>query len=175
MYKNFVIPSKARNLLFSAAAASLPRTHTLPLRSNRCSDGFIHLVVSRAAAKIAAQSIAHIVLRRIRVLCQQRLHRHDESRRAIAALRAAPIAVSLLNRGQTPVLAHALNGRDFPALGNSPQAACRKASQHYPPERCTLRRMSRRSRASSQSVAALAVRHRAAARKARLQVRECGR
>src|ERR1700680_725478 len=102
-----------RGICFSVGSSSSLGRHPLLLRRNRRFNRAIHLAVSRTAAQIAAQSGANLGFRRIRILGQERLHRHHESRSAKAALRSAPVTVGLLNRRQTAVLAHALYGRDL--------------------------------------------------------------
>src|SRR5207248_10648030 len=79
------------------------------LRLNCSFDCLIHLAVSGAAAQISAESAANFVFRRLRILGQQMLYRHDESRRAEATLRTAPVAISFLNRRQAAVLTDAFD------------------------------------------------------------------
>src|SRR6266852_3110855 len=107
-----VIPNEARNLSSAGGMSSLDGNPLL-LRRNRRLYRRIHLAVARTAAQIAAQRRSNVSFRRIGVLRQQRLHGHDEARSAEAALCAAPVAVGLLNRCQTAMLAHALDGRNF--------------------------------------------------------------
>src|ERR1019366_1743328 len=99
------------NLLSPASYSSL--RSSLLFRCNRRPNRCVHLAVAGAAAQIAAQCSTHLGFRRIGILSHQRLHGHDESRSAEAALRAAPVAVSFLNRRQAAMLAHALDGRDL--------------------------------------------------------------
>ena len=80
--KCFVAPSEASNLLLPLLPLSLRSGHAFPLRRNRRPDRRIHLVVARAAAKIAAQGGANVFFRRIGIFREQRLHRHNESRSA---------------------------------------------------------------------------------------------
>src|SRR5260370_19730319 len=115
-----IIPSEARNLSSAGRFWSLGCDSSL-LRRNRRLYRRIHLAVARTATQIAAHRRSNISLRRIGILRQQRLHGHDESRRAKTALRAAPIAISFLDRRQTAMLAHALDGRDFLLLATRGQ------------------------------------------------------
>src|SRR5258708_5270328 len=124
-----VIPSEAGNLLSVASRSSFDGTPLL-LRHNRRLYRRIHLAVARAAAQIATQGATNVSFRRIGVLRQQRLHGHDESRSAEAALRAAPIAICLLDRGQTAMLAHTFDGRDFLLLATRRQ---QRAGHHGNP------------------------------------------
>src|SRR4051812_32405952 len=71
------------------------------LSRNGGANRFVHLVVSGAAAKIAAQRVTDVGLRRIGIFREQRFYGHDESGRAVSALRAAPVAVCFLNRSET--------------------------------------------------------------------------
>src|ERR1700735_355686 len=85
------------------------------------------MAVSRTAAEIAAQSDAKVSFRRIMILSEQRLYRHDEAWSAKTALCSAPIAVGLLNRGQATVLAHSFNGGDFQPFA----ARCQQRAGHH--------------------------------------------
>ena len=124
-HPDFVIPSAARNLRSACRATSLSDSQSFTFRLNRRPDGLIHLVVASTPAQIAAQRRTDVSLRRIGILRQQRLHRHDETRRAVPALRSAPIAICLLNRRQTPMLADALNRRDLLPLAAGGQQRTR--------------------------------------------------
>src|SRR5438552_13495389 len=74
------------------------------LRLNCSFDCLIHLAVSGAAAQISAEGVTDFLFRWLRIFGQQMLYRHDESRSAEAALRAAPVAIGFLNRRQAAVL-----------------------------------------------------------------------
>jgi hypothetical protein len=104
---------------------SLRSRHAFPLRLDRRANRLIHLVVSRATAQIAAECIADFSISGVWILCHQRLHSHDEAGSAEAALRSAPIPVGLLNRGQTSVLADALDCRDFLAFATGGEQSAR--------------------------------------------------
>src|SRR5437879_9076767 len=102
------------------------------LRLNCSFDCLIHLAVSGAAAQISAESAANFVFRRLRILGQQMLYRHDESRRAEATLRTARVAISFLNRGQTAMLADTLDGGHLPPFATGRQ---HRAREHRSEER----------------------------------------
>src|SRR5438034_9106751 len=80
------------------------------LRLNCSFDCLIHLAVSGAAAQISGESVANFVFRRLWILGQQMIYRHDESRRAEAKLPTAPVAINVMNCGHTAVLAETLDG-----------------------------------------------------------------
>src|SRR5262249_27759431 len=60
--------------------------------------------VAGAAANVAAERRADVVLARMRIAPQQASRRHDESRRAVAALRAELLVEPTLHRRKTAVL-----------------------------------------------------------------------
>src|SRR5262249_22181080 len=76
-------------------------------------DSFVHLAVTGAAAKIAAEGAADLIFRWVGVGRKKRFDRHDETGGAIATLRATPVAVSFLNRRQTAVLTDAFDSGDL--------------------------------------------------------------
>src|SRR6202044_4035139 len=67
-------------------------------------------VISAAAANVATQAVTNFFGSRIRMLIQDRLERHNESRRAKAALRSVVIAQGLLNETEVVALHQFLNG-----------------------------------------------------------------
>src|SRR5207253_1068865 len=69
--------------------------------------------VAGAAAQIAAERFANLVLCWIRILLEQRRDRTHESGGAEAALRSTPISVSFLDGGQRAVLGDAFDSRDL--------------------------------------------------------------
>src|ERR1035438_4951895 len=73
----------------------------------------VHLRIAGAAAKITAERLANFLFTWVVIVRQQPPHRHHESRRTEAALRAAEIAVGLLQRSQTAAIGHALDRGDF--------------------------------------------------------------
>src|SRR4029077_11076780 len=99
--------AKSRDLLLSCFR------HSLLLGLNRGLDRVIHLAITGAAAQIPAERAADIFLGRPRILRQQMRYRHDETGSAESALRAAPVAISLLDRRQAAVLANTFNSRDL--------------------------------------------------------------
>jgi hypothetical protein len=75
------------------------------------------LRVARAAAEVAADRLADLVLGRARVVGQQRLCGHDHARRAVAALRCEVLGERRLDRVQRAVGRQALDGGDLVAGG----------------------------------------------------------
>ena len=63
----------------------------------------------------------------LRILPQQAGRRHDEARRAVAALRAELLVEAALHGGKLPVVPERLDGVDAPALHGRRQ---REAGQH---------------------------------------------
>src|SRR5205814_10592743 len=89
-------------------------------------DRFVHLAVPRTAAQVPAKCAANFILVRLWIYREQMLYSHDEARRAETALCAAPIAISLLDRGQAAVFAHAFNGCDLESFTTGGQHRARK-------------------------------------------------
>jgi preprotein translocase subunit SecF len=80
-------------------------------------DSFKNLRVTSAAAKIAGQSLADVRVVRVWIFTQQVNGGKDHSGGTNAALRAAAIEKSLLQRVQTLVDSQALDGRDVGTRG----------------------------------------------------------
>ena len=116
-----------RNDSASKRTGSFRRCHPLLLGLDCGFDGFVHLAVAGAAAKVAAQRVANFGIGRIRIGREQVFNRHHEAGSTETALRASPIAVGFLNCSQGPVLADAFHGGDF-----LPFATCRqqRAGEH---------------------------------------------
>ena len=90
---------------------------------NAMKDGSI----ARAATEVAAEDILDFLLRGRRLLLQEGVGRHDESRRAEPALRAVVHGDAVLNRVQSFVnVANAFGGRDHHAIERSRAAAGRR-------------------------------------------------
>src|ERR1051326_5910733 len=87
--------------------------HRLGCRLDRLED--VH--VAGAAAEVALQALADLVLGRVRVLLQQVGRRHDEAGRAVPALQAVLIPEGLLDRVELTVFGHAFDGREVAAVG----------------------------------------------------------
>src|SRR5262249_53217544 len=68
--------------------------------------------VTGAAADVAAERGADVVLARMRIAPQQTRRRHDESRRAVAALGAELLVEPALHRRKAAVLAERFDGVD---------------------------------------------------------------
>src|SRR5579872_1003215 len=79
-------------------------------------DGLIHLAVAGAAAEIAAQSAANFIVGGIWIMSEEVANRHHETRRAVATLRSAPVAVSFLDGGEAAMLADAFDRGDLLAF-----------------------------------------------------------
>jgi hypothetical protein len=90
-------------------------------------DRFEDLQIAGAATEIAGQRLLDARPRRVRLAIQQRLGGHENSRRAVAALRGAKVGEALLQRVQLPVLDEPLHGDDPPVLALRGQ---RQARQH---------------------------------------------
>ena len=75
------------------------------------------VVVAGAAAEVALEPVADLLLGRVRVLLQQRDRRHDEARRAEAALQRVLLVERLLHRVQLAVRGEALDRRHLAAVG----------------------------------------------------------
>src|SRR5258708_15129099 len=73
--------------------------------------------VAGAAAQVAFQASADLVLGRVWILLQEIRRGHDEAGRAVAALEAVLVPESLLQRVQLPVLGHALDCGELLAFG----------------------------------------------------------
>mmetsp|Transcript_33589 Transcript_33589/g.65539 ORF Transcript_33589/g.65539 Transcript_33589/m.65539 type:complete len:516 (+) Transcript_33589:2877-4424(+) len=73
----------------------------------RVEDG----AVARASAQVAVHGVLDVVLRRLRLVAEQRVHRHDEPGRAVPALRAVRVGEPGLHGVHSVVgLSDALNG-----------------------------------------------------------------
>src|SRR5262245_15338109 len=75
-------------------------------------DRLVHLRVTGAAAEISAESMADVFFCWIGIAIEQRLNCDHEARGAVAALSAAPIAIGLLDGGQSAVIGNAFHGCD---------------------------------------------------------------
>ena len=102
--------------------ADVVRGHDLvhgatPLRPSdgRVSHRLDDLHVAGAAADVGAERLADVVIARMRIAAQQADRRHDESRRAIAALRAELFVEAALHCGKPSVVAERFHGVDAPA------------------------------------------------------------
>src|SRR5579885_1804003 len=100
----------------SAALASLAR---------RVEHRAYDLVVTGASAEIARQMVADLGLGRPRNLVEQRLGRHQEARRADAALQAGVLEEFALQHVQFGALGEPLDGFELAALRFDPQHEAR--------------------------------------------------
>src|SRR5579862_6379613 len=114
--KTFAVPAAVCNRPSARPSGRLGRARL---------GGFEHrvndLVVAGAAAKIPRQRVANLGLARMRVMVEQRLGRHQEARRADAALQARVLEELLLQRMQLGALREALDRFDLVALGFDPE------------------------------------------------------
>src|SRR2546423_7279304 len=84
----------------------------------RGGDGLDDVHVTGAAAEVALEALADLVVGRARVLLQQVRGGHDEAWRAVAALEAVLVPERLLDRVQRAVRGrHALDRLDLVAVG----------------------------------------------------------
>src|ERR1017187_1524592 len=97
--------------------SSATRLHDLGSIEHRVHD----LVVTRAAAQIARQRVAHLGLARIRIAIEERLGRDQKSWRADSALEARIFEELLLQRMQRRAVRQALDGGDLLALSLNPE------------------------------------------------------
>src|SRR5215211_2339395 len=82
------------------AARSASATAQLP---GRLADGLDHRAVARAAAQVARQGLPDLWLAGLALLAHERLERHEEPRRAEAALqRVLPVLRQPLDRPHAP-------------------------------------------------------------------------
>src|SRR5262249_43304672 len=100
--------------------------HSFLLRLNRRLDCLIHLRIAGAAAQIAAQGFADFCVSRIWLHRKQMFDRHHESGSAKSALRAAPVAVSFLDRGERAMFGDAFDGGDLLAFAARSQQSTRQ-------------------------------------------------
>src|SRR5216684_4461951 len=85
----------------------------LPHFGGHVEDRSDDLVVTGAAAKIAGQPVADFGFGRIGVLGEQRARRHQEARRADAALECGHLDELLLQGMQLVAVGHAFDGLDL--------------------------------------------------------------
>src|SRR6187200_504196 len=85
---------------FSTTAVLVSMDRPLCLRASVRDrlDGFDHLAVAGAATQVARERVADVGDRRVRVLIQQPLGRHDHAGAAEAALQRTFVLERLLNR-----------------------------------------------------------------------------
>src|SRR5690606_20256649 len=79
--------------------------------------GFDNVMISGAAADIALEPFADLLLAGVRLALGQIDRAHDHAGRAEAALQPVVLAERLLHGMQLAVAGQALNGRDFGAAG----------------------------------------------------------
>src|SRR3954454_1634853 len=96
---------------------SLASTVLMPGPPRRGPHGLDDVVVARAAAEVAGERLADLLLARVRVLGQQVRPRHDHPRRAVAALEPVVLPERLLERVQAALGAEAFDGGDLRPVG----------------------------------------------------------
>src|SRR5687768_6960485 len=69
-----------------------------PETLRRPQDGGNNILITRAAAQVAAQSLAYLVFRRRRIFVEKLIESHEKTRRAKAALETQRFQESLLDR-----------------------------------------------------------------------------
>ena len=93
------------------------RSNLLALLARGVLDCVHDVLVARAAAKVALQSVTDFPFGGIWILVEQVARSHDHSGRAEAALKAMLLPKTLLNRMQVSVLCQALDRGDLPSVG----------------------------------------------------------
>ena len=100
---------------FASSRPSSSIASSIDLRGRlHCVDD---VVVARAAAEVALEPEADLLLRRVRALLQQRHRRHHETRRAEAALERMVLVEGLLDGMQPGVSGQALDRRHRASVG----------------------------------------------------------
>jgi hypothetical protein len=79
-------------------------------------DGFENLQVSGAAAQIAGESVANLLAIGMRILVEQSFRGDENCRGAVSALRGAEVGERFLQRVESAIDAHALDGEDIPLI-----------------------------------------------------------
>src|SRR5436190_18227255 len=96
-----------------AMTASLLRRHRL----GGVLDGLDDVVVARAAAEVALELVANLLLRGLGIALDELRRRHDHAGSAEAALQAVLLPEAFLDRVELAVLGHPFDGRDLGAVG----------------------------------------------------------
>src|SRR5216683_32952 len=78
----------------------------------RVLHGAHYVQVTRAAAQVAGDRLADLLLARVLVALEQRRARHQHSRRAVAALQRVLLGEGFLHRMELAALLEALDGGD---------------------------------------------------------------
>src|SRR5687767_2218586 len=99
----------------SASVTSSKRAHLMVMSapSRGRQRGRDDVLVARAAAQVAGDRLPHLGLGRIRGLPQEARERHQEARRAEAALKAVMLAERLLKRIEPVAVGETLHGLDL--------------------------------------------------------------
>src|SRR5204863_5811196 len=89
---------------------------TGPLCLRRCVDALTHLLEGSTPTDVGDPRV-DLRVGRLRLLLQERRHRHDHARLAVAALRDLVVEPGLLHLVQGPAVGQAFDGGDLLALG----------------------------------------------------------
>src|SRR5215211_2562518 len=103
----------------SGASVTLvpPSGHGLVHVLLRQLHGLHDVLVARATAEVAFETLPDLLLRRVRLLLEEAYGGHDHARRAVAALQPVRLVEGLLHRMPEPVLPDALHRRDLVPVG----------------------------------------------------------
>src|ERR1700756_1185469 len=67
-------------------------------------NGLKNVLIAGAAARVSRDSLAHVFIAWLAIARQQLVHRHEQSRRAVAALQAIGLSERLLYRMKPAIL-----------------------------------------------------------------------
>src|ERR687896_2342970 len=95
---------------------SIPRNTASPLPGGGVPPRLDDPQIAGAAAEVPRQRLAQLLLPRVRILAQHRLHRHQEPRGAEPALERVRLVECALERVQLAVRREALHGPDRAAV-----------------------------------------------------------
>src|SRR5664279_3801705 len=109
----------------SLSVVSAGRDSTRPERGCRLADRRHDVLVARAAAQVALDAVADLVVRGIRVARQLIRGRHDHARRAEAALQTVLLPERVLDGVQATLGSHALDRDDDATVGLDGQDGAR--------------------------------------------------
>src|SRR4051794_16530996 len=99
-------------LIVQGSGAGMTASRSKPVRVKRRSQlrSLDDFDVTRAAADIAAERCADVILSRIRIAAQQPDSGHDETRRAVATLGSKLFMKAALRRRQSAIAAQSFDG-----------------------------------------------------------------
>src|SRR5829696_3204449 len=119
-----VKPASSRRCAMPAPMAPSPamptRSISLNIAAPQLAGGLLDRLddpqVARAAAEVARERLAELLIARLRVLAKERLHRHEEARRAEAALERVSLVERAVKRVQLAVRGQPLHGSERPPV-----------------------------------------------------------